>query len=31
VRVAVPNANLVTYGAMFVGTSIWLIYSFLHR
>jgi hypothetical protein len=24
VRVAVRNANLVTYGAMFVGTSIWL-------
>ena len=31
VRVAVRNANLVTYGAMFVGTSIWLLYSFLHR
>jgi hypothetical protein len=25
VKIAVRNANLVTYGAMFVGTSVWLI------
>ena len=25
VRIAVRNANLVTYGLMFLGTSIWLI------
>ena len=26
IRTAVRNANLVTYGAMFIATSIWLIY-----
>jgi hypothetical protein len=31
VRVAVRNANLVTYGAMFVGTSIWLVVLFARR
>jgi hypothetical protein len=31
VRVAVRNANLVTYGAMFVGTSVWLVFLFVHR
>lgn len=27
VRIAVRNANLVTYGAMFVGTTVWLLVS----
>jgi len=27
VRIAVCNANLVTYGAMFVGTTVWLLIS----
>jgi hypothetical protein len=31
VPVAVRNANLATYGAMFVGTSIWLAVSFIRR
>ena len=31
VRVAIRDANLVTYGAMFVGTSIWLGFMFIHR
>jgi hypothetical protein len=25
VRIAVRNANLITYGAMFVGTAVWLL------
>ena len=31
VRGAVRNANLVTYGAMFLATSIWLIVSLNYR
>jgi len=31
VRIAVRNANLVTYGAMFVATSAWLVFSFVRR
>lgn len=31
VRIAVRNANLTTYGAMFVATSVWLVYAYLHR
>lgn len=31
VRVAVRNANLVTYGAMFIGTSVWLVISLWRR
>jgi hypothetical protein len=31
VRIAVRNANLVTYGAMFVATSVWLVFSFVRR
>jgi hypothetical protein len=31
VRIAVRNANLVTYGAMFVATSVWLFFSFVRR
>lgn len=27
VRIAVRNANLITYGAMFVATSVWLVIS----
>jgi hypothetical protein len=27
VRVAVRNANLITYGAMSVATSVWLVFS----
>jgi hypothetical protein len=27
VRIAVRNANLITYGAMFVGTTVWLVMS----
>jgi hypothetical protein len=30
VRIAVRNANLITYGAMFVATSVWLVFSLLH-
>lgn len=26
VRIAVRNANLITYGAMFVATSVWLVF-----
>ena len=29
VRIAVRNANLITYGAMFVATSVWLVFSFV--
>jgi hypothetical protein len=31
VRIAVRNANLATYTAMFAGTSVWLVWSYLHR
>ena len=31
VRIAVRNANLVTYGVMFVATSVWLLFSFVQR
>jgi hypothetical protein len=31
VRTAVRNANLVTYGVIFVATSIWLVFSFARR
>ena len=31
VRIAVRNANLVTYGVMFVATSVWLLFSFVRR
>lgn len=31
VRVAVRNANLVTYGALFVGVSVWLAISLRRR
>ena len=31
VRIAVRNANLVTYGLMFLATSIWLIFTLPHR
>jgi hypothetical protein len=27
VRIAVHNANLVTYGAMFVAATVWLLFS----
>ena len=30
VRIVVRNANLITYGAMFVATSLWLVFSFAH-
>ena len=30
VRVAVRNANLVSYAALFTGTSFWLVWSYLH-
>ncbi|HTF27029.1 MAG TPA: hypothetical protein VK937_24470 [Candidatus Limnocylindria bacterium] len=31
VRIAVRNANLITYGAMFVATSAWLVFSFVRH
>jgi hypothetical protein len=31
VRIAVRNANLITYGAMFVGTAVWLLTQLPHR
>jgi hypothetical protein len=31
VRVSVRNANLVTYGAMFLATSVWLLLSWRNR
>jgi len=31
IRIAVRNANLVTYGAMFIATSVWLVFSFVRR
>jgi hypothetical protein len=31
VRIAVRNANLITYGLMFVGTAIWLLTQLPHR
>ena len=31
VRMAVRNANLITYGAMFIGTSVWLLTRLPHR
>jgi hypothetical protein len=31
VRIAVRNANLITYGAMFVGTYVWLVISLLRH
>lgn len=31
VRIAVRNANLITYGVMFMGTSVWLALSFKHH
>lgn len=31
VRAAVRNANLVTYGLMFLATSVWLIFTLPHR
>ncbi len=31
VRIAVRNANLVTYGIMFLATSVWLALSFRHN
>ncbi|HXX14402.1 MAG TPA: hypothetical protein VEJ47_05815 [Candidatus Eremiobacteraceae bacterium] len=31
VRLAVRNANLVTYGVMFLATSIWLVFSLPHH
>ena len=31
VRIAVRNANLVTYGAMFAAPSVWLVFSFVRR
>ena len=31
VRIAVRNANLVTYGLMFVGTSVWLAILLRHK
>jgi hypothetical protein len=31
VRIAVRNANLITYGAMFVATSVWLVFSFVRH
>ena len=31
VRIAVRNANLITYGLMFLGTSIWLILTLPHH
>jgi hypothetical protein len=31
VRIAVRNANLVTYGAMFLATSVWLVISLPHH
>jgi hypothetical protein len=31
VRIAVRNANLITYGAMFVATSVWLVFSLPRR
>jgi hypothetical protein len=30
VQIAVRNANLVSYTALFVGTSVWLVWSYLH-
>ena len=31
VRIAVRNANLITYGLMFVGTAVWLLTQLPHR
>lgn len=31
VRLVVRNANLITYGMMFLATSVWLVFSFLRR
>jgi hypothetical protein len=31
VRKAVRNANLVTYGAMFFATTVWLVLAYLHH
>lgn len=31
VRIAVRNANLVTYALLFVGTSVWLAWAYAHR
>jgi len=31
VRIAVRNANLITYGAMFIATSVWLLVKLPHR
>jgi len=31
VRIAVRNANLVTYGIMFLATSVWLVFSLPHH
>ena len=31
VRITVRNANLVTYGLMFLATSVWLIFTLPHR
>ena len=31
VRIAVRNANLITYGAMFAASSVWLVILFRHR
>jgi hypothetical protein len=31
VRIAVRNANLVSYALLFIGTSVWLVWAYLHR
>jgi hypothetical protein len=31
VRIAVRNANLISYGAMFVATAVWLLVSLPHH
>jgi hypothetical protein len=31
IRIAVRNANLITYGAMFVASGVWLVISFRHH
>ena len=30
VQVAVRNANLITYGVMFLATTVWMIFAYLH-